>query len=123
MNDEQIVQMFLPGPRGPIIRWDAHDPSNGEVLGQIEVSEIEFSPSGVVVYDVTFYYHDGADVVRTQRTMRVPRWQSLNLMGIMLGALMQMPYEGLCSDNYPREAYERAEGSGSVIPREVIEKG
>ena len=122
MDDAELVRLFYPPPAGTLVRWDAVNPQTNEPLARLEISEEQLTMQGNTVYIARFGFNDGTDARLHQRVFHVPRWQSLNVMGLTMSALMKLEYAELCSDEFPMDAYEREHGSGSAIPDEVVRR-
>lgn len=73
-------------------------------------------------YSVQYVYHNGEETCIKQRSFTVPRWQSLNIMGILAAALEQLDYMDICSDEWPLDQWKREQGSGSAVSEGYVKR-
>lgn len=104
-----------------LVKWVATDEA-GNVVGELHIIEEEVTVDQPRVYTIRYGFHDGQETVIQQRQISVPRWQSLNIMGMLYAALSKLDYLAMCSDAWPMDQYEREEGQGSAIPVAFIER-
>lgn len=108
-------------PPEEIVRWSATRP-DGTPLGSVDIRFEGRAISGPSRYSIRAGYHNGIEATLTQRTFTVPRWQELNVLGLMLAGLAALGYNSLTLDEWPDDQYKREEGRGSAIPHEIASK-